>query len=144
MVHLRAPRPEHDDLTKPRPRILVAEDDKEMLKLLTYALLLDGYEVVPAGSGLSLYDELRNSKHRRKRLSLIISDIRMPGRTGLDVARVVREWGWDVPLILITAFGDEETACQAVTVGATCLFSKPFELDDMRIAVAILLSQQAT
>lgn len=141
MVLLPASSSEHDDLTKVRPRIIVAEDDKEMLRLLTYALVFDGYEVVPSGSGSNLYDELRSAKQRRERFSLIISDIRMPGRTGLEVAHIVREWGWEVPLILITAFGDEDTACQAAAAGATCLFSKPFDLDDIRTAVSILLAR---
>lgn len=122
-------------------RIAVAEDDGEMRRLLCHALTVDGYDVLSVGSGRHLVDELMREKAAENPPSLIISDMRMPGRSGMDVAREVRSRGWSIPIILITAFGDEDTKCEAEEAGVTCMFSKPFDLDDLRTAVACLLSR---
>ena len=85
--------------------------------------------------GARLIDTLRAARATGRIPDLVVSDVRMPGQTGLDVVRTLRSWGWTTPVILITAFGDESTKCEAQSAGATVLFSKPFDLDDLRTAV---------
>lgn len=116
-------------------RIMLAEDDREMRRILAKTLSAGGYEVIEAGSGLALLDQVCEARASNELPALIVSDIRMPGHSGLDVLRVIRGWGWEVPVILITGFGDETVKCEAAGAGGTCLFSKPFDIDDLCTAV---------
>jgi len=116
-------------------RVLLAEDDDEMHRLLYEAFVYDGYDVLDVGSGLELFDSLRRSRKQGRYSSIVVSDIRMPGMSGLDVLKRIRESGSTTPVILITAFEDEETVNAASQLGATALFSKPFDIDDLRTAV---------
>lgn len=122
-------------------RVVVAEDDPEMRGLLASALRGDGYTVVEVDSGLALIDAVRIAHAKPESVDLLVSDIRMPGATGLEVAQTVRRLGWSIPVLLVTAFGDEETLNRAVAGGATMVISKPLDLDDLRIAVRHLLEQ---
>jgi DNA-binding response OmpR family regulator len=73
--------------------------------------------------------------------SVIVTDLRMPGVSGLSVLRTIREYGWRVPVVLITAFGSEETLNEAARLDAAIVLHKPFELDDLRMAIRCLLPQ---
>ena len=106
--------------------ILLAEDDKEMRSLLALMLRKEGYQVCECTDGLSLLD--------------MLSDIRMPGVTGMEILMGANELDNFPPIILITAFGDKETHMQAERLGAVALFDKPFDIDEMLKKVhAILL-----
>ncbi|HEX7478476.1 MAG TPA: response regulator [Polyangiales bacterium] len=119
-------------------RVMLAEDDTEMRNLLVAVLKRDGHELVEARSGSHLLDLLGTQLlHARDRpaADLIITDIRMPGASGLDVVAGLRHAGWATPVIFITAFGDAATHAQALRLGAKVVFDKPFDLDDLRMAV---------
>lgn len=114
-----------------RARVLIAEDDPHLLRLLA-GTLEDSYDVAQASNGFELLD----SATAGERPDLIISDIRMPGLTGLEVLaglRSLKRIGarGGTPVILITAFGDAETHALAGRLGAVVL-DKPFDLDDLR------------
>jgi len=115
--------------------VLVAEDDAEMRRVIVDTLVRDGAEISEAASGVALFDWLRRMAHDGELPDLLISDVRMPGLSGLQVLRMVRDRGWSVPVILITAFGDEDTHNEASDLGATAVFDKPFDVDDLRTAV---------
>jgi len=117
------------------PRILVAEDDGEMRSLLLDALRRDGYEVCEAEDGGRLLAQVADAS---KPLDLVISDIRMPICTGLAILEAMRRTGLSVPVILMTAFGDQETRALVEGLGAI-LFDKPFGMDDLRTAVLNLV-----
>lgn len=119
-------------------RILVAEDNLEMRRLLVSCLQRDGYAVVQAQTGVQLQDLIGTQlSHARDRpaVDLIISDVRMPGMSGLQVLEDLRRTDRSTPVILITAFGDQETHAEAHRLGAKLVFNKPFDLDDLRMAV---------
>lgn len=120
-------------------RVLLAEDDTEMRRLLATALRREHCEVIEARTGLQLSEQitLANTDSARA-LDLIISDIRMPGRSGLDVLGTLRRSDSHTPVILITGFGDPETHAQAYQLGALAVFNKPFDLDDLRTLVVSL------
>lgn len=120
-------------------RILVAEDDLEMRCLIEEALRCDGHDVVAVGSGLKLFDTLRLCVRQGRMPDLVISDVRMPGMTGLQALARLRAEGWKMPVVLITAFGDDELFDEAAALGGSCVFSKPFDLDDLRTAALCLL-----
>ncbi len=130
-------------LTKYRPHIVVAEDDRELRSLLSDVLTADGYAVVAVGSGLALLEELRVARMNEAPPALLISDIRIPAPSGLAVLRTLRAWGWMIPAIVLSGFADEATRLEAMRAGATCLLRKPFDLDDLRAAVLLLLPPAA-
>jgi len=115
------------------PRILVAEDDKEMRRLLVWNLNKAGFDVVECVDGWELLDHLGNPvlSGEPDDFDLIVSDIRMPGVSGLEVLEGIHETAWFVPMILITAFGSEEVHRDAERFGAAAIFDKPFEIDDL-------------
>lgn len=115
-------------------RVLLAEDDEEMNRLLEDTLRREGYEVVGASNGMDLLENIeafRRQVHdgRFFDVDLIVSDIRMPWMSGLELLRELRTLDKVTPVILITAFGDERTHAEAARLGA-CVMDKPFELDD--------------
>jgi CheY-like chemotaxis protein len=145
---LSSPLGDHDEsmdemllATRPR-RILIAEDDKEMRHLLASVLSRDGWQVVEAQDGCELLKHIGSLLLRSPdaiSLDLIISDVRMPGRSGLDVLAGLRRADWATPYILITAFGSDGVHREALRLGASAVFDKPFEIDDLRAAVVQLV-----
>jgi DNA-binding response OmpR family regulator len=124
------------------PCILLAEDDDAMRDLIAATLREDGYEVTEVRDGGRLLVQLGNKYLSTQRpwesFDLIVSDIRMPVCSGLRIVEALRRAGWPTPMILMTAFGDEQTRMQAADLRAV-LFDKPFDLDDLRSAVVRLL-----
>lgn len=113
--------------------VLLAEDDDEMRKLLAETLSREGYEVTECHNGVEFLMELEPliAKQGPVNFDIIISDIRMPGITGLEMLEELHERKELPPMILITAFGDSETHAQAKRFGAAAIFDKPFEIDDL-------------
>jgi DNA-binding response OmpR family regulator len=121
------------------PRVLVAEDDPEMRRLIADGLRKDGYDVTEAADGGRLLVEVTALyQHPERQPDLIVSDIRMPVCTGFAILEALRKAHWTMPVILMTAFGDDETRTRAEQLGAI-LFDKPFALDDLRTAVLNVL-----
>jgi CheY-like chemotaxis protein len=119
------------------PRVLVAEDDPEMRKLVVDALRKDGHEVLEAHDGASMLVILAEAFHLDNtlgRIDVIVSDMRMPVWSGLELLERLAEAGWKIPSILMTAFGDEETRLSAARVGAM-LMDKPLSMGELRQAV---------
>jgi DNA-binding response OmpR family regulator len=141
-VVLNIAPPEHfprDIPHLPRPvRIFLAEDDTELRSLLTTCLRKDGFEVVEVEDGTRLVDTLESElidPMSPDPVDMIISDIRMPGWSGMDMLSGIRKAGWRTPVILMTAFGDRETHRKARELGVTTLIDKPFYLEDFRTVV---------
>lgn len=130
-----------DDLIRRQAglRILLAEDDAEMRDLLAAELRRDGYDVIEARNGLELVHAIHRFEAARSPLHLVITDVRMPGFDGLEVLEYMRYAELPVPVIVMTAFGDPGTHSSAYRNGARLVFDKPFDLDEMRAAVALIL-----
>jgi DNA-binding response OmpR family regulator len=112
------------------PRVLLAEDEPEMRALLTEALEEEGYEVIPAQSGHDLLDRLAEPWLGGRDYDLVLSDVRMPGCTGLEALETLRELDWSTPVVLMTAFGSRRTHGEAQRLGAS-LLDKPFDLEEL-------------
>lgn len=114
-------------------RVLLAEDDDDMRILVAWSLRKYGYEVIECPDGIHLLDRLSSFffPEETETFDLIISDIRMPGVTGLEVLEGMHKYKAFPPMVLITAFGDEETHAQAHQFGAAAIFDKPFDIDDL-------------
>jgi two-component system, response regulator, stage 0 sporulation protein F len=117
-------------------RILVAEDDPDMRALVASALRQGGYDVVEAGNGMEAIAHIAPTVWtKRDGFKAIVSDVCMPDLTGLDLLAALRCTRFDTPVILMTAFGDEEVRAEARSLGATAMLDKPFNVDELRAAV---------
>lgn len=123
------------------PCVLLAEDDGEIRELLASELRRDGYRVLEAESGGQLLDFLRAARRapgRASRPDVLVTDHRMPGCDGMDVLDELRRDDWEMPVILITGFGDADLRARARRLGVSAVFDKPFNVDDLRVAVLCL------
>jgi two-component system response regulator MprA len=117
-------------------RVLVADDDPELLDIVATELAEDGWVVTRASNGAELVRELT----RGGPWDLIVTDISMPWMNGLEVARVARSSGLTTPLLVITALKAGQLDAQVASLGRdTALLRKPFELDELRAAARSLL-----
>ena len=124
-------------------RIMVAEDDFEMRRLVADCLRKEGYEVHEVADGAELLLRIEDSFFLRRvpaPIDLFVTDIRMPVYTGLEIVRGLREAGMQMPVVIMTAFGNPETRERAETLGAV-LLDKPFKMDALRAVVRRLLQQ---
>jgi CheY-like chemotaxis protein len=126
-----------------RPVVLVAEDDDQLRRLIVRKLRRRGCEILAARNGVELAELLVvraiEALGRHAPIGLVISDIRMPGRTGLEILDMVRGSELLVPVILITGFGDPATHAEAKRLGAMAVFDKPVDLDDLASAACAAL-----
>lgn len=107
--------------------ILIVDDARAIREFVADVILQpSGYRVLQAESGTEALETAA-----REHPDLIISDIKMPGLSGLDVARAVRQEWPDLPVILITAEGSEELAQQALRAGVSDYFIKPFDPEEL-------------
>src|SRR5919205_4010035 len=112
------------------PRILVVDDERSMRELLAIVLRREGYEVLLAESGQSAIAMLE-----REAVDLLISDIKMPDVSGVEVLRAAKRIDQDILGIMITAFASTETAVEAMRLGACDYLSKPFDVDLLKMKV---------
>jgi two-component system, NtrC family, response regulator PilR len=112
------------------PRILVVDDERSMRELMAIVLRREGYEVLLAENGRSAIDLLQ-----REPVDLLISDIKMPDVSGVEVLRAAKAVDKDILGIMITAFASTETAVEAMRLGACDYLSKPFDVDLLKMKV---------
>ena len=113
-------------------QILLAEDDDELRWSLCEFLECAGYHVVAVRDGRALLEHLGAKvlfEQQNAPPDAIITDIRMPFMTGLELLQKVRERGWATPVVLMSAFGDKEFRQRAMALGAVAFFDKPIDPD---------------
>ena len=135
------PRPDQSTQSL-RTRVLLADDDAEMRALLRVSLRAEGYEVLECRDGMQLLAQLNPVYPLPvpQRFDLVITDMRMPGVSGLDLLRRLHGQSGVPPIILITAFGDAQTHTQARQLGATAIIDKPFEMIHLLTVVRAVLA----
>jgi DNA-binding response OmpR family regulator len=116
-------------------RVIVAEDDREMRRLVAATLIRDGYVVEEAPDGPKLLILVIEADPP---VDIVVSDHRMPVSSGLQVLAALRDAGWSLPFVLLSAFGDEDMRTEATKLDAIFL-AKPFELEALRIIVRAAL-----
>ncbi len=119
-------------------RLLVVDDDQSMRAALYESLSSCGYEVETAENGA---DAL--VKFKEGQFAVVVTDMRMPMMSGMDVLRGVKKISPQTPVILITAYGTVNTAVEAMKEGAAEFIMKPFSLDDLEFAVKNVLAASA-
>jgi two-component system response regulator PilR (NtrC family) len=118
-------------------RLLVVDDERSMRELLSIVLRREGYDVSLAENGRMAIERLE-----RGRFDLLISDIKMPDMSGVDVLREAKRIDSDIVGIMITAFAAADTAIEAMRLGAHDYLSKPFDVDELKIKVRNALEQR--
>jgi len=123
---------------QPEPVIYVIDDDEAVRHSLEFLLKTAGMTVRGFDSATAFFEVLPQI-----RAGCIITDVRMPDVTGIDLLRRVKELGIDVPVIVITGHGDISLAVEAMKVGAVDFLEKPFDDDTLLAAVQGSLSRTA-
>ncbi len=119
-------------------RILVAEDDNAMREFLAIALARSGHDVVSVEDGDSAAQTIKQNHY-----DLLLTDIRMPGLDGLELAQATRDRLPELPIMLITSYAAEALNARDLIERDVQVFSKPFHLHDLVRQVTHLLSGRA-
>ncbi|MBW2714302.1 MAG: sigma-54-dependent Fis family transcriptional regulator, partial [Deltaproteobacteria bacterium] len=113
-----------------RARLLVVDDEQSMREFLEIFFRKEGFEVQVASSvdeALAFFDACE--------FDVVISDIQMPERTGIELLKEVQRLSPETVVIMITAFSTTETAIDAMKLGAYDYITKPFKVDAIRLVV---------
>ena len=112
------------------PRILIVDDDAAQRSLLDSFLQSQGFDTVPVASGKEALEALRDGD-----FSMMISDVRMPGISGLETLRQARQEHTVLPVLLVTGYADIREAVGAMRDGAVNYLAKPIDLDELLASV---------
>ncbi len=120
-------------------QVLVVDDDASMQRMLRQRLEREGYAVQTAPNGEEGLDLIR-----KEVFNLIITDVRMPKLGGDELARAVAQFNPNIPIIVMTAFGEVNEAVQLMQDGIYHYFTKPFDVEDLIVKVKKALDKQIT
>ena len=112
-------------------RILIVDDQEMMRDSLAATLVREGHEVVAAGDGQAAVTRLANGT----RFDLLITDLKMPRMTGIELLAETKKLRPELPVVLMTAFATVQTAVEAMKLGAYDYIQKPFDPDDVGLVV---------
>ncbi len=118
--------------------ILVVDDEKSMREFLDIALSHEGFNVTAAENGRKGIELLQEMTP-----DLVITDMKMPGKSGLDVLQEAKEFNPYLPVIMITAYSSTEEAVEAMKLGAVDYITKPFNLDEIKRVIRSALEKDA-
>jgi len=116
-------------------RLLIVDDDSSMRMALYESLTSCGYEVETAENGAEALARFKSG-----RFAGVVTDMRMPKMSGMEVLKGVKRISPETPVIIITAYGTVSTAVDAMKEGASEFIMKPFSLDDLEFAVKNVLA----
>ncbi len=121
-------------------RVLIVDDEKNMRWVLGQALSGEGFEVAEAADGKEAMTAVAELEP-----DVMVLDHRMPGKDGMEVLRSLRSKGSAFPIIMLTAHGNVATAVEAMKAGATEYLTKPFDLEELKLAIekALTYSEMA-
>ncbi len=131
------PEEVHSPVMKVREEILVVDDELRICELLSRWLTAEGYRCTSAAKGEIALNSLAGKKY-----DLVVSDIMMPGMSGIDLLKVVKTFSPDTAIIMATAVSDRQTAVMALVLGAYGYVMKPFERNEVLISVANALERR--
>lgn len=106
-------------------RILVVDDDHEMLEMIQATLEIEGYSVLVADNGQTALDKIVQEKPH-----MILLDIKMPGLDGYEVLKQIRKTS-NIPIIMLTAIQETNSVSQSLDLGADDYVTKPFSVQEL-------------
>lgn len=139
MQNSRAAAQRGNDMTSGRPpRILIADDDADLRAELASSLQMEGFQVMEAADGNELLEAVVRAVGENGEaagVDAIVTDVMMPGFSGLDVLTAIRSRAKTIPILVITGFGDERLCRKAESLGAVTVFRKPFDVHRLGTAL---------
>ncbi|MGK5094880.1 response regulator [Deltaproteobacteria bacterium TL4] len=120
-------------------RILIVDDEQHIQNMIKHFLLLKGHEVHIAANGQQAWEIF---KEKEDGFDLILTDIKMPVMTGVQLLQKIRNKGHDVPIIIMTAYAEMDYTLTALRLGAFDFLIKPFPLEELAKSLAKLESLQ--
>jgi len=112
-------------------RVLIIDDEAEIRRNLTFGLTQEDYSVVACPDGISAIHELNQSRNKGQAYNYLITDIFMPDIDGLKILKVIKNQYPDLPVLVITGFGDERLMMTALAEYNTGFLNKPFEIPEL-------------
>jgi two-component system alkaline phosphatase synthesis response regulator PhoP len=125
-------------MTAVRKRVLLVEDEPGLVMTLTDRLESEGYEIGVAGDGPAAMD-----RATRERWDVILLDIMLPGASGFDVCRDLRQRGIETPIIMLTARGQVVDRVLGLKLGADDYLTKPFDMLELSARIEVQLRRRA-
>ncbi len=119
-------------------KIVIAEDERDIRDLITFTLQFAGHEVIPTANGAEAVEAVR-----REQPDIVLMDVRMPRLTGYEACRQLKadEATKDIPVVFLSAKGQESEVKEGLAAGAVDYILKPFSPDQLTARVAELLRQ---
>lgn len=111
-------------------KILIAEDEPIMLKTMELKLKRDGHQVITATNGRDAIELIENNE-----IDLVITDIMMPYTSGLEILGYVKNMARKIPVIVLSAMGQENVVVEAFNLGADDYITKPFSPNELSLRV---------
>lgn len=124
-------------MAESKGKILVVDDEKSMREILQIFLKNEGYSVSVASNGEAAIENVKKDI-----FDLIITDMNMPKAGGLDLLKSTKQVSPDTIVVIITAFGNTDSAVEAMKLGAYDYLQKPFQMDEIRLVVKNALEKQ--
>ncbi|MGQ9492197.1 MAG: response regulator [Anaerolineae bacterium] len=121
----------------PDERILIVEDEPDILDMCTRALTMEGYQVFGVSNGAEAIQIVQQQD-----FDLLLTDIRMPGMSGLQTFRFVQQLRPDIVGVVITGYSSVETAIEALKLGMEDFLLKPFSISELRAAISRALEKK--
>jgi len=112
-------------------RVLIIDDEAEIRRNLTFGLTQEDYSVVACPDGISAIHELNQARNKGIAYDYLVTDIFMPDIDGLKILKVIKNQYPDLPVLVITGFGDERLMVTALSENNTGYLDKPFEISDL-------------
>lgn len=120
-------------MTEPRPRVLVVDDESQMVSIVAFALETQGFETMTARNAEDAWRLIQNEA-----FDLLVLDVMLPGASGVQLCRRVRTHS-DVPVILLTARGEEADRLNGLLAGADDYVTKPFSPRELALRAAAVV-----
>ncbi len=113
------------------PRVLIVDDEAPLRRQVMVGLAQHGYEVDECDEGLSAISKIRAAESKQNPFGCVILDIRLPDIDGLKILSVIKSIYSELPVVVITGYGSEDTVNAVQSVGGSVYLDKPFEVDDL-------------
>jgi two-component system phosphate regulon response regulator PhoB len=127
-------------------RVLVVEDEELIRETVALGLAEEGFDILIAEDGLTALDMLGgtsvSSRANRPEINLVVLDLMLPGMNGLDLCRLLRHQGIDVPILVLSAKGTETDRVVGLEIGADDYLTKPFGMRELVARCRALLRRQ--
>ena len=121
------------------PRVLVVDDEESMCQYLTILLEKEGYDVTAVTSGAEALAAMEADRH-----DVVLSDIQMPKLDGIQLLKGIKAIDPETPVIMLTAYASEQSAIEAVNLGAYSYLQKHCKNDEIKVAVRNALALRKT